>query len=295
VSRIPIILNPSAGGGRLLRARRSLEETAQKARAEIEWWTTTGPGHAEELARRAVAEDRSLVFAFGGDGTYNEVARGLLGSATAMGILPGGTTSVLAYELGVPRPAPRALRSLLDGEDGPLHVGRTDRGDIVLLMLSAGPDSHVLEHLMPRLKRLGGRVGVALQAVFELCSGSDLPRMEVGFAGKKVDAGWVVVGKSRCYAGRHRVTPGADPSRADFEVVIQKSSGRVPALRFLFGVPSGRHLGRSDVVREIVDRVTIRPAQPDATVFYQIDGDVVGRLPVELVIDPQTLWVRLPA
>jgi hypothetical protein len=49
------------------------------------------------------------------------------------------------------------------------------------------------------------------------------------------------------------------------------------------------------VVREIVDRVTIRPAQPDATVFYQIDGDVVGRLPVALVIDPQTLWVRLPA
>ncbi|MEJ2190572.1 MAG: acylglycerol kinase family protein, partial [Acidobacteriota bacterium] len=89
MSRVPIILNPSAGGGRLLRARRSLEEAADKARAEIEWWTTTGPGHAEELARRAAAEDRPLVFAFGGDGTYNEVARGLLGSATAMGILPG--------------------------------------------------------------------------------------------------------------------------------------------------------------------------------------------------------------
>ncbi len=295
MSRLPIILNPTAGGGRLLRAKLQLDAVAKKAGATIEWWPTSCPGHAEELARQAAAEDRPLVFAFGGDGTYNEVARGLLGSATAMGVLPGGTTSVLAYELGVPRPAPRALASLLAGEDRPMRVGRTDRADIVLLMLSAGPDSHVLEHLMPRLKRFGGRVGVAAQAVIEIFNGSRLPRMEVQLAGRTMDAGWVVIGKSRCYAGRHRVTPGADPFRDDLEVVVQTSRGRGPAMGFLLGVLTGRHLARADVVREIVERVMIRPADPDDEVFYQIDGDVIGRLPVELTVDCQPLWVRLPA
>ena len=295
MNAIPIILNPTAGGGRLLQARLHLDAAAEKAGARIEWWPTNGPGHAEKLARQAADEDRPLVFAFGGDGTYNEVARGLLGSATAMGVLPGGTTSVLAYEFDVPRPAPRALISLLTGEDRPMRVGRTDHGDIVLLMLSAGPDSHVLEHLMPRLKRFGGRVGVALQALVEVCNGTKLPRMEVRLEGKSVDAGWVVVGKSRCYAGRHRVTPGADPFRDDVEVVVQKSRGRRSALGFLLGVPTGRHLARRDVLREIVDKVSIHPATENSEVFYQIDGDVVGRLPVELVIDPQTLWVRLPS
>ena len=52
-----------------------------------------------------------------------------------MGVLPGGTTSVLAYELGVPRPSSRAVTALLKGEDRAMRVGRSDRGDLVLLML----------------------------------------------------------------------------------------------------------------------------------------------------------------
>jgi diacylglycerol kinase family enzyme len=48
-------------------------------------------------------------------------------------------------------------------------------------------------------------------------------------------------------------------------------------------------------VREVVDRVRLEPATPGDDVPYQIDGDVVGVLPVELSIDPKPLWIRLPA
>ena len=41
-------------------------------------------------------------------------------------------------------------------------------------------------------------------------------------------------------------------------------------------------------------RHVLAPAPPGAEVPYQIDGDVVGNLPVEVSIDPQPLWVRLP-
>ena len=47
-------------------------------------------------------------------------------------------------------------------------------------------------------------------------------------------------------------------------------------------------------MREVVGRVRIEPAAADAMVPYQVDGDVVGMLPVEVGIDPQSLWVRLP-
>ena len=294
MSRIPVILNPTAGGGRLLRAQDSIEAAIAAAGAEIEIWATHGPAHATELAARAAAENRPLVFVFGGDGTYNEVARGLLGTATAMGVLPGGTTSVLAYELGVPRSPARAATALLEGEDRLMRVGRSDRDDVILLMLSAGPDSHVLERLRPSFKRFGGRIGVALQAVVETMSGGPLPRMRVAIGDRAIDAGWVIVGKSRCYAGRYCATPGADPFRGDLEVVAQQSSGRRAAACFLFGIPRGRHLRRYDVTREVVDRVRIEPAAADARVPYQVDGDVVGMLPVEVVIDPQSLRVRLP-
>ena len=294
MSGIPVILNPTAGGGRLLRLRRKVETAVASCGHEIEWWRTDGPGRAVELAARAAAEDRPLVLAFGGDGTYNEVARGLLGTATAMGALPGGTSSVLAYELGIPRPASIAVTALLKGEDRAMRVGRSDHGDVVLLMLSAGPDSHVLERLRPSFKRLGGRIGVALQAVVETLSGGPLPRMRVAIGERAINAGWVIVGKSRCYGGRYCATPGADPFRDDLEVVTQQSSGRRAAASFLLGIPRGRHVRRHDVTREMVDRVRIEPAVADAKVPYQVDGDVVGMLPVEVGIDPQSLWVRLP-
>ena len=48
------------------------------------------------------------------------------------------------------------------------------------------------------------------------------------------------------------------------------------------------------MTRDVVSRVRIEPATSDAEVPYQVDGDVVGVLPVEIGIDPQSLWVRLP-
>jgi diacylglycerol kinase family enzyme len=287
-------MNPTAGGGRLLRAQAALSKAAAESGVDLEMWATGGPGHATELAAKAAAEDLPLVFAFGGDGTYNEVAQGLLGSTTVMGVLPGGTTSVLAYELAVPRPASLAVTALLAGEDRAMRVGRSDRGDLVLLMLSAGPDSHVLERLRPSFKKLGGRIGVALQAVVETMGATSLPKMRVVTDSSTLECGWVIVGNARCYGGRHCATPGADPFRGDLEVVVQRTTGRRAAAAFLLGIPRGRHVHRTDVLRETVTRVMIEPAQPEAAVSYQVDGDVVGVLPVETVVDPQPLWVRVP-
>jgi len=294
LSSIPIILNPAAGGGRLLRGRKRLDAAAEAAGVTLEWWLTHEPGHAIELASKAAHEDRPLVLAYGGDGTYNEVARGLLGSETPMGVLPGGTTSVLAYEFGVPRPAARAVTALLAGEDRAMRVGRSDHGDTVLLMVSAGPDSHVLSCLRPSLKRLGGRVGVAMQAAMEAFGRHPLPRFRVVIGRRTVESGWTVVGNSRCYAGPQQATPGADPFRDDLEVVLQRSVGRWVALSFLVGLLRGRHLQREDVLCETVTSVRLEPESPDQKIPYQVDGDVAGFLPVEISIDDRPLWVRLP-
>lgn len=294
MTAVPVILNPTAGGGRLLRRCDAVAAAAAAAGVDIEFWATEGAGHATELAARAVAEARPLVLAFGGDGTYNEVARGLLGSSTALGALPGGTTSVLAYEFDIPRPVERSVAALLSGSDRAMRVGRTDHDDIVLLMLSAGPDSHVLNRLRPGFKRLGGRVGVALQAVVEVANGSRLPTMRVTTNNVSDEAGWVIVGTSRCYAGRFRATPGADPFRDDLEVVAQKTGGRRASVGFLVAMTRGRHVHREDVIRRITGRVLVEPANPDVEVPYQIDGDVAGVLPVEIGIDPRPLLIRMP-
>jgi len=291
---VPVIFNPTAGGGRLLRFRPALERVAAERGESLLWWQTHGPGHAVELASRAAVGGAPLVLALGGDGTYNEVARGLLGSPTALGVLPGGTTSVLCYELGVPRPPDLALAALLRGGDRLARAGRTDRGQVFLLMLSAGPDAVLLERLEPRLKRLGGRVGVALQAVLELLRRGALPSLRVRWDGGSSEGGWAILGKARSYAGPFPASPGADPFAASLELVLQRAAGRWAAVRFIAGIPSGRHVGAEEVLREQVGRVALEPARVERPVPYQVDGDFAGHLPVEVDLDPRPLWVRLP-
>ncbi|MCG6962999.1 MAG: hypothetical protein LJE95_07000 [Acidobacteria bacterium] len=294
MNEVSVIFNPVAGRGRLLRQRCDLERTAARLGLTIDWWPTQAPGHATELARRAADLGAPLVFAFGGDGTYNEVARGLHGTDTSIGLLPGGTSSVLAYEFEIPRRADRALAALIAGHDREVRVGRTDHGDLFLLMLSVGPDSVILQRLPGWMKRRGGKVGVTAQALVEFVRG-DLPSVRVTADEWSETGGWMIAGNSRFYGGPYRATPGADPFAPDLEIVVQRGVGRASAIPFFFSIPSGRHLARSDVVRRSVSRIRVESSAGSASVPYQVDGDPVGTLPVEAWIDPRPLKVRLPS
>jgi diacylglycerol kinase family enzyme len=291
---IPIVVNPTAGGGRLLRHRLALDRAARASGVDLRWMPTEDRGHGEELARGAAEAGCPLVLAYGGDGTYNEVARGLVGSATALGALPGGTTSVMAYELGLPRPASRALEALLGGRDRPMRIGRTSHDDLFLLMLSAGPDAVVVHNLPDRFKWRGGRGAVAAQAVRELLGGKSLPRLMATVDDHGVEGGWAIVGNSRCYGGPYRAAPGADPFADYFEVIVQRGVGRRAAVPFALGIPLGWHVRRRDVVRFNGRRVLLEPAPGGAEVPYQVDGDAAGRLPVEAWLADETVTVRLP-
>ena len=75
---------------------------ALQADFKVEAVDTARRNHGTDLARDAVDRDFDAVLAFGGDGTINEVAQGLVDTDVALGILPGGSTNVLARSLGIP-------------------------------------------------------------------------------------------------------------------------------------------------------------------------------------------------
>ena len=79
-------------------------------------------GQAEKLAREA--ED-DIVVAVGGDGTVNEVARGIAGSDKTLGIIPCGSGDGLALHLGLSRYYKRALNTILAGKTALIDALRT--------------------------------------------------------------------------------------------------------------------------------------------------------------------------
>lgn len=81
---------------------------------DVQLEETTGRGHGAERARAAVAEGFDMVVVLSGDGVINEVVNGLAGTDTALGVLPGGATNVLARNLGVPLDPMEAAESFID-------------------------------------------------------------------------------------------------------------------------------------------------------------------------------------
>jgi len=82
----------------------------------VEYAFTEYQGHATELAIRASENGFDLVVAVGGDGTMNEVALGLFGTNTRMGIIPIGSGNGLARELGISMNIKKSVRTLIDGK-----------------------------------------------------------------------------------------------------------------------------------------------------------------------------------
>jgi diacylglycerol kinase family enzyme len=109
--RMLIIVNPYATtvSDRL----RHLVVYALQGRFEVDAVDTEARGHATELCREAAHEGYDVVVAFGGDGTVNEAANGLLGSPTPLSCLPGGSANVFGKMLGIPGDVVDATEHLL--------------------------------------------------------------------------------------------------------------------------------------------------------------------------------------
>src|SRR5262249_47595106 len=142
---VAVIVNPAAGlrGQRAGHRRVALAEAVLAARrAPGSVHLTEGPGHAFELARAAVAARATVVCAWGGDGTVNEITCAVAGSGTALAIVPAGSGNGLARELGIPWDPTQALGVALGPRERVIDVGDAG-GRLFVNLCGIGLDAHV--------------------------------------------------------------------------------------------------------------------------------------------------------
>lgn len=116
MKNIAFIVNPIAGvkaKNRVAKLIRELLDTRQFAPTVV---ATEYAGHATQLAQHFAMEDYYAVVAVGGDGTVNEVASGLMGTNTALGIIPNGSGNGFARHLDISTRMNRAIEMLNSSE-----------------------------------------------------------------------------------------------------------------------------------------------------------------------------------
>ncbi|MBQ6405233.1 MAG: acylglycerol kinase family protein, partial [Prevotella sp.] len=108
-THIVFIINPKSGTGRKDTLPDQIDAILDHERFTHELRWTEYRGHAAEITRQCVADGVDVVVAVGGDGTVNEVARSLVHSQTALGIIPCGSGNGLARHLCIPMDINKAI------------------------------------------------------------------------------------------------------------------------------------------------------------------------------------------
>ena len=96
--RIVFIMNPISGTTNKAGIPELISSTLNQEQFSYEIAMTEYAGHAAEIATRAKDDAVDVVVAIGGDGTVNEVARSIVHSHTALGIIPCGSGNGLARQ-----------------------------------------------------------------------------------------------------------------------------------------------------------------------------------------------------
>jgi YegS/Rv2252/BmrU family lipid kinase len=291
------IVNPAAGrkGGRDWEA---IERTLRDSRIPLEPIRTEGPGHGEELARRALREGRRRILAVGGDGSVNEVVQGIMTAGLAdtrevtLAVAPQGTGNDWARSLGVDRDPGEIALSLGIGHRMLHDVGAIDfpaTGDPrrwFINVAGAGYDAYVTERV-PRpvpsaLTYLHGALtGLATYRSPRFTITSDHGRIEDRLL-------LAFVANGRYCGNRMHVAPPAcmDDGLFDMVWIRELSIGQVLVrLPILY---NGRILGDPVVGHQRSTRVRIDTEPP---VAVQADGQIVGKTPVEFSIARQAIGV----
>ena len=154
---ITMIVNPVSGAGHASAIGEKAAALLRKLQVEFTLRVTEFVGHATELARLAAGQGDTTVIAVGGDGTVNEVAAGLNGTQTALGIVPAGNGNDFAKALGIPKQWDAALHYLLTHAPRRVDTGMAnDR--FFINICGTGFDVMVLENMLKAKERLHGKL-----------------------------------------------------------------------------------------------------------------------------------------
>jgi diacylglycerol kinase (ATP) len=291
-----LIYNPTAGAFR--RDPGQLDQLISGLRGqgiEVSPLKTEYAGHATEFARQAVNEQSDLVIICGGDGTINEAAQSLIGSETALAVWPCGTANVLAEELSLPR-STDALAQLIAGEDArTISVGRALKPEsgwqrYFLLMAGIGLDASIVQGVDLNLKRLTG-IGAYLASGIDYLARLPITPFSLDFNGQSHESTFAVIANAAHYAVWFTIAPEAKMDDENLDICLFNARSRLAYLGYAFLSMAGKHTRRSGVIYQPVREVK---ANSNDAALVQLDGDVVGNLPMQFEIVPNALRVIAP-
>ena len=291
---IVAIINPISGAGadpasaarRVALVRAEAERRGLRADIHL----TERAGHARELAAASAAAGADLVIVWGGDGTINEAGAGLLGSATAIGLVPAGSGNGLANVLAVPRDPLTALAVAFDGSTRTIDAGLM-AGRPFFNIAGIGFDARIAKLFN---ERGGGRRGgwpYVVIGVREGCRyrGADY-HLKLDGETQHVRALLIAFANGREYGNGAQIAPQAELDDGLLDATV------VGECRVMARFWHARHMamGTAHLAPNVsITRITHAIVETEGPMEFHVDGEPgVAQGPIEVQMLPGALKVR---
>jgi YegS/Rv2252/BmrU family lipid kinase len=288
-----IILNPAAQSERAVRLTDRLARVCTGAEIRL----SERPGDGERIARAAVGEGYTTIVAAGGDGTINEVVNGIAGMVSLgkpkpiLGILPVGTMNVFALELGIPlNSIEKAWNVIRGGTIRQLDLPKA--GDRYFVQLGgAGLDAEVVRRTTRESKKALGPMSY-LVSLAQVAGQKPPPITITGDGGLGHTGSFVLFGNGRYYGGPFRMFRQGSQTDGLLDVLVFKNQSIWDLFRYMQAMLVGHHPNLSDVEYFQTGTLSLSAEEP---VPYELDGEMLGYLPLCVTIDRGALSVLAPA
>jgi diacylglycerol kinase (ATP) len=296
---ITAIVNPAAGHGKALEAWAKVRAHLKCA---VETVRTEGPGHATRLAAQALAQSADTIVAVGGDGTINEVVNGffeqdrLISNRASLAIVPHGTGSDFIKMLQLPPDAEMAAAVIQAKNHRLLDLMKvrytkldgTPASRYAINITSFGMGAAVASRVNRSSKIFGRKMSFVLATV----------RTAMAFSGSCVSMCFdnsktihaevtnVAVGNGKYQGAGMLSCPRAAIDDGVLDVTVVEF---LPALQLLRNLPllyNGKIYSHPKIQFHRVQSVR---ADSKKIILVEVDGETVGRLPIEISVMPQAL------
>ncbi|MBI2609514.1 MAG: diacylglycerol kinase family lipid kinase [Deltaproteobacteria bacterium] len=291
MTKTKFIVNPQAASG----ACRDLWKKTFKTRLDLfphhEIAYTTKPKEATELARKAISTGFEKIIAVGGDGTLNEVLNGffengkLLSDSVLLGMYPLGTGGDFPRNFSFPQKDEEVLKLLSRGMVQKIDVGKInyeeeglEKHHYFLNISSFGLSVEVLENMGSTKGFLGKASYLSTSALSFLKSKAQI--FHVKKEGEQIEREYlahnIFVANGMFSGGKMKWAPHAKVDDGFFDVVILE---KLPKWKLPFIIPKiykGTHLKEKEVE---VFRSPWLEFQSEKEVFFEADGEIIGKLP----------------
>lgn len=271
MNKLLFILNPVAGGGNARNLEPLIEEAMKDHNIEYDIVFTTKPKEAIKIAEDSF---HHKVIAVGGDGTVNEVAKGLINRRFGtLGIIPGGTGNDLSRSLGIPMDPIKAIESIIEGKEKLIDIGMAN-GYPFLNIASFGFDAEVVKITEKIKSKIKGKMAYVLGVLFTLIR---FKKREVSIQidGKEYKEKLILLaaGNGKYYGGGMKILPHSQLSDGYLHLCLIKDINNLLMLLLFPTIFKGTHYKYKKYV-SIYKSKEIK-INSEENILFNLDGEII--------------------